>query len=207
MLNDVSLTVSKHEVISILGVAGNGQSELAEIIRGIRAPRAGTMDIAARTTGFVPEDRTRNALIADMTVAENISLGAPRWDARASARTAADIIATYGIKARGPQQIARELSGGNQQKVVLARELSRKPELIIAAEPTRGLDIDATAFVHRQLVDAVERGAGLLLITSDLDEAFALSDGVHVIYRGKLSARMTVAEAREKVATLMAGVA
>src|SRR6185295_4060705 len=99
------------------------------------------------------------------------------------------------IKARGPLQLAGELSGGNQQKVVLARELSRHPGLLIASEPTRGLDIESTRFVHEQLRGAVEEGAGILLITSDLDEAFALAGGIHVIYRGRLSEKMTPQDA------------
>jgi simple sugar transport system ATP-binding protein len=117
------------------------------------------------------------------------------------------MIALYSIRASGPLQRAGDLSGGNQQKVILARELERKPSMIVAAEPTRGLDIEATRFVHEQLRTAAEHGAEIMLITSDLDEAFALADTIQVIYRGRLSDPMTQSEAAERVASLMAGVA
>jgi simple sugar transport system ATP-binding protein len=116
------------------------------------------------------------------------------------------MIGLYSIRARGPRQRAGDLSGGNQQKVVLARELGTKPRIIVAAEPTRGLDLEATRFVHDRLREAATGGAAILLITSDLDEAFALADAMHVIYRGKLSERMTPEEASARVASLMAGI-
>jgi general nucleoside transport system ATP-binding protein len=182
------------EIVAVGGVAGNGQGELAERLRHTPNVRV----------GFIPEDRTRQALIADMSIAENIALRSGLRDARARAKR---LIAAYRINASGPDQLAGELSGGNQQKVVLARELDRKPELLIASEPARGLDIEATRFVHDQLRAAVDGGAAVLLITSDLDEAFALADGIHVIYRGRLSPRMTREEASSRVAGLMAGLA
>ena len=135
-----------------------------------------------------------------MTIAENLAL-------RGRERTRRQMIELYSIRAVGPRQLAGDLSGGNQQKVVLARELDRRPEIIIAAEPTRGLDIEATSFVHERLRAAADAGAAILLITSDLDEAFELADAMQVIYRGKLSARMTSEEASSRVANLMAGVA
>jgi ABC-type uncharacterized transport system ATPase subunit len=180
------------EIVAVVGVAGNGQGELAERVRHTPNVRI----------GFIPEDRTRHALIGEMSIAENIALRSGRRNARERAER---LIDAYRIKARGPDQLAGELSGGNQQKVVLARELDRKPELLIASEPTRGLDIEATRFVHEQLRATAGGGAAVLLITSDLDEAFALADGIHVIYRGTLSPRMTADEASGRVATLMAG--
>ena len=139
-----------------------------------------------------------------MSIAENIALRSGRANAR---ERATRLINEYRIKASSPDQLAGELSGGNQQKVILARELDRKPELIIAAEPTRGLDVEATRFVHDQLKHAVESGAKVVLITSDLDEAFALADTIQVIYRGKLSEQMTRNEASTRVASMMAGLA
>ena len=180
------------EIVAVVGVAGNGQGELAERLLQTTGVRV----------GFIPEDRTRQALIGEMSIAENIALRSGRREAR---ERAGPLIAEYRIKARGPDQLAGELSGGNQQKVVLARELDRKPDLLIASEPTRGLDIEATRFVHDQLRAAVDGGAAVLLITSDLDEAFAIADGIHVIYRGTLSPRMTREEASGRVAALMAG--
>jgi simple sugar transport system ATP-binding protein len=141
-----------------------------------------------------------------MTIAENIALAEPRWNPRKAARRAAELIERFDIRAQSPLQRAGSLSGGNQQKVILARELERKPEIIVAAEPTRGLDIEATRFVHDELRAAAARGAAILLISSDLDEAFALSDTIHVIYRGVLSAPLTPGEAASQAARLMAGV-
>ncbi|HEX8255684.1 MAG TPA: ATP-binding cassette domain-containing protein, partial [Thermoanaerobaculia bacterium] len=185
---DDALSLAPSEIVAIVGVAGNGQTELGARLRG-RFPDA----------AHIPEDRTRDGFVAQMSIAENLALR--------GVGNAADAIARYSIRARGPRQLAGDLSGGNQQKVILARELDREPALIVAAEPTRGLDIASTRFVHAQLRTAAQRGAAVLLITSDLDEAFALADAIQVIYRGKLSARMTPAEATSRVASLMAGVA
>ncbi|HWW60615.1 MAG TPA: ATP-binding cassette domain-containing protein, partial [Thermoanaerobaculia bacterium] len=182
------------EIVAIVGVAGNGQQELAAQLR--KQPGA-----------HIPEDRTRNGIVAEMTIAENIALGALHWNRRDATRNAERLIAAYGIRAEGPHQRVGDLSGGNQQKVILARELDRKPELIVAAEPTRGLDIEATRYVHERLLEAAMHGAKIVLITSDLDEAFALADVIQVIYRGQLSERMAPDDARTRVASLMAGVA
>jgi simple sugar transport system ATP-binding protein len=192
-----NLEVAAGEIVAIIGVAGNGQSELAARLRDAVGDRAAQ----------IPEDRTRDGVIAEMTIAENIALRAPRWRPREAERRAAELIEKYDIRARSPRQRAGSLSGGNQQKMILARELERHPSIVIAAEPTRGLDIEATRFVHQQLHTASTRGAAILLITSDLDEAFALADAIHVIYRGRLSPRLTPAEAAERAPRLMAGVA
>jgi general nucleoside transport system ATP-binding protein len=172
---------------SIVGVAGNGQAELAARLR-----REAKGIVAA-----IPEDRTRDGLIAEMTIAENLAL-----------RTkvpAEQLIAEYNIKASGPKQRAGSLSGGNQQKVLLARELSINPNVIVASEPTRGLDAEATRFVHDRLRDAAAGGATIYVITSDLDEAFALGETIQVIYRGRLSEKLSPEEAAEKAPRLMAG--
>jgi simple sugar transport system ATP-binding protein len=175
------------EILAIVGVAGNGQSQLAARLRA-RMPEA----------AHIPEDRTRDGIVAEMTIAENLALR--------SVRHASEIITRYSIRAQNEKQKTGDLSGGNQQKVILARELDRKPQVIVAAEPTRGLDIEATRFVHEQLRNAAGEGAAVLLITSDLDEAFSLAGAIQVIYRGRLSARMSRDEAAGRVANLMAGV-
>jgi simple sugar transport system ATP-binding protein len=193
---DEGIAVHPGEIVAIIGVAGNGQSELAMSLR----------DSLQSSVAHIPEDRARDGLIAEMTIAENIALAEPRWRPRLAASRAAALIERFDIRAQSPLQRAGSLSGGNQQKVILARELERKPEIIIAAEPSRGLDIEATRFVHSELRAAAARGAAILLITSDLDEAFALGDAIHVIYRGKLSARLTPAEAAEQAPQLMGGV-
>lgn len=190
------LSLYPNEIVAIVGVAGNGQAELASRLRE-ELPEA----------GHIPEDRTRDGIVAEMTLAENLALRAARWSPRDAARRAREMIELYSIRASGPLQRAGALSGGNQQKLLLARELDRKPSLIIAAEPTRGLDFDAMRFVHARLRAAAAAGAAILLITSDLDEAFDLAGTLHVINRGTLSAGMTPQEASTRVAGLMAGVA
>lgn len=195
ILTHENLALRRGEIVSIVGVAGNGQTELVEYLRATHRGRI----------GFIPEDRTRDALVAEMTVAENLALGARRWNPGDAIRHAENLISLYRIRARGPRQDAGELSGGNQQKVVLARELDRRPEILVAAEPTRGLDIEATRFVHDQLRDAVAAGTGVLLLTSDLDEAFELADGIHVIYRGTLSERLPPDAPLDEIARRMAG--
>ena len=185
---DRNLTLAGGEIVAVVGIAGNGQTELAARLRD-HLPRA----------AHIPEDRTRDGLIAQMTIAENLALR--------GVRNAREIITRYSIRSDGPAQRAGDLSGGNQQKVILARELERKPEVIVAAEPTRGLDIEATRFVHEQLRNAADGGAAVLLITSDLEEAFSLAGTIQVIYRGELSSRMRPETAAAKIADLMAGVA
>jgi simple sugar transport system ATP-binding protein len=195
-LHTDNLNVHPGEIVAVIGVAGNGQSELAANLRGsLRGHVA-----------HIPEDRARDGLVAQMTIAENIALVQPRWHPRAATRRAADLIKRFDIRAQSPLQLAGSLSGGNQQKVILARELERQPEIIVAAEPTRGLDIEATGFIHDELRAAAARGAAILLITSDLDEAFALADAIHVIYRGRLSERLTPDQAAQRAPKLMAGV-
>ena len=174
-------------ITAIVGVAGNGQTELAAKLRDEHPDAA-----------HIPEDRTRDGIIAEMTIAENLALR--------GVRDAAAMIGRYSIRASGANQRVGDLSGGNQQKVVLAREL-RGTRMIVAAEPTRGLDFAATAFVHEQLFAEADAGAQITLITSDLDEAFALAATIRVIYRGKLSEPMPADEAAGKVANLMAGLA
>jgi ABC-type uncharacterized transport system ATPase subunit len=198
VLRHGDLVVRTGEIVAIIGVAGNGQAELAQLLRDL--PRE-------RRASFIPEDRTRDGLVAEMSIAENISLAERRWRPRDATNRAARLIEQYRIRAQSPAQDAGSLSGGNQQKVLLARELDRKPDLLVASEPTRGLDIASTSFVHEQLRIAAANGSAVLLFTSDLDEAFALADVLHVIYRGKLSTRLSPAEAAERAAALMAGVA
>jgi general nucleoside transport system ATP-binding protein len=184
----------EHSILAIVGVAGNGQAELAQRLRDEHPEAA-----------HIPEDRTRDGIIAEMTVAENLALRARRWRPAEAAKHALEMIELYTIRAKDPLQHLADLSGGNQQKVVLARELQRDPRMIVAAEPTRGLDLEATRFIHERLRRAADGGASIILITSDIDEAFALADEIQVIYRGTLSARMSPAEASERVPGLMAG--
>jgi simple sugar transport system ATP-binding protein len=206
-LRDVSLTVGRGEIVAVAGVAGNGQRELAEAIVGLRAHMAGTVRVAGRTLGggdpresiaagvaYVPEDRLGTGLAPSLSIATNLALKSYRRDSvgpllklRLIARRAVELIRRYDIKAPGPQAQARTLSGGNLQKVVLAREFSGEPIVLIAASPTRGLDVAAIETVHRHLLDAAARGVGVLLISGDLNEILALNDRVVVMYEGRLS--------------------
>jgi ABC-type uncharacterized transport system ATPase subunit len=215
-LGNVSLDVAAGGIVAIIGVAGNGQSELAQLLRGLRSPTAGTIEIDGeamsgprlleyRGIGHIPEDRTRDGVVTEMTIAENLSLAAVGWNRRTSIRASNEAIDLFSIRARGPSQRAGELSGGNQQKMILARELGRCPSLVVAAEPTRGLDLGSAAFVHDRLRAAAASGTGILLITSDLDEAWALAAAVHVLYRGRLSRRLSVGEAMQNAGAMMAG--
>ncbi|HUP63659.1 MAG TPA: ATP-binding cassette domain-containing protein [Thermoanaerobaculia bacterium] len=210
-LREVSLEVGSGEITAIVGVAGNGQNALADLLRGLIEPAGGTVAIdgviqtarslfAAETAAHVPSDRARDGIIAAMSVAENL-----RLPGRAEARIPVDqAIERYAIRGAASQS-ASSLSGGNQQKVLLARELSRDPLLIVASEPTRGLDIDAAAFVHREFRAAADRGATVLIITSDLDEAASLGDSIHVISGGMVSEKLASSTPAEQLGLLMAG--
>jgi simple sugar transport system ATP-binding protein len=221
-LQGVSLQVRAGEVVAVAGVAGNGQRELAETISGMRAPTQGQIRVAGRTLkegspleairagiAHVPEDRLGTGVAPHLSIAENVSLKAYRADGpllrlRKMRDVAADVIRRYQVRAPGPQTEARKLSGGNLQKVVLAREFSGEPKVLIAASPTRGLDVSAIETVHTYLLEAAGRGVAVLLISEDLDEILALADRVVVVYEG----RITEAPQRddvEQIGLLMAG--
>ncbi|MBI2882115.1 MAG: ABC transporter ATP-binding protein [Candidatus Tectomicrobia bacterium] len=227
-LRSVDLEVHASEILGIAGVDGNGQSELAQILTGLRGASGGTIRIlgengANRTPrdlirmgmAHIPEDRQRVGLILDMTVGENAILqlhGEPpfsRWgflDREAVLRLAKTLIQQYGVKARGPEAGARTLSGGNQQRLILAREMSRNPRLLIAVHPTRGLDVGATEFVHKQLLARRAAGGAVLLISTELEELFLLSDRIAVLYEGRIMGVFDASEvSRETVGLLMAG--
>ncbi|WP_029348875.1 ABC transporter ATP-binding protein [Bosea sp. 117] len=211
-LEHAGLEVRSGEIVGIAGVSGNGQGALAALVAGLAAARAGRVEIAGEAVtgadplarlragvGRIPEDRHRDGTIGGLTIAENYvleTIGAPenqrgglvrRAEIRARASAA---IKAYDVRCPGPDAAIRSLSGGNMQKVVLARVLERAPKLVLAHQPTRGLDIGATTDVHRRLLAARARGAGVLLISEDLDELFALSDRIAVIHAGHLSAAM-----------------
>ena len=209
LLDKLSLTLRSGEILGIAGVSGNGQAELADLISGLLRPATGEMVIhgqpvtapsprgmLALGVGRVPEDRTGTGLIGDMSIAENLaseSYGqrpSSRWgllDFRAMRKRARDLIARFDVRCPGSATPVRQLSGGNMQKLILARVLSGNPSVILANQPTWGLDVGATAFVHRRLIEASQAGAGVLLISEDLDELFQVADRIQVMHRGKLS--------------------
>lgn len=226
-LADASLTVHEGEILGIAGVSGNGQAELAGLLAGTRAASAGTARLgdaalgrspgAAIASGIarIPEDRHREGIVPALSVAENLTLerlgssAVQRWGflRRGAMRDeAARAIRSYDIRCSGPEAPVRLLSGGNIQKVVLARVLDHAPRVVLADQPTRGLDVGAAGAVHARLLAARERGAAIVLISEDLDELLALSDRVAVLAGGRLSAAEPVEEVTlERLGLLMSG--
>ncbi len=228
-LHDVSLALHAGEIVGIAGVSGNGQRELADLVAGVLQPERGTMSVAgeviansspkrmqALKVGRVPEDRLTTGMIAALPLSESMALpfvDTPPFSRHgllnraAIRRFAADQIEKFDIRTPGPEARTGTLSGGNLQKALLARELARKPKILLAAQPTRGIDVGATEFVHGQFLALRAAGGAVLLISEDLEEIFALSDRIAVMYRGRIMADIAIAEATvERVGLLMAGV-
>ncbi|HRQ22075.1 MAG TPA: ABC transporter ATP-binding protein [Anaerolineales bacterium] len=228
-LRGVNLEVRSGEILGIAGVSGNGQRELAETITGLRKVTGGKVflvreditgippaEITEKMLSYIPEERMRDGMIKDFTVAENMILrehhkmpyskyGFLRL--RDISSHAGDLIKKFQVKTPSQDTEAKNLSGGNIQKVVLAREISRTPRVIIAAQPTRGLDIGATEYVRGQLLEQRRKGVAIMLISEDLDEILTLSDRIAVLYEGQVMDIVPREEATpEKLGLLMAGV-
>jgi len=223
-LKQVNLTIRRGEILGIAGVGGNGQKELAETLSGIRKPTSGAIfvheeDLSGATpaactragVGRIPEDR-HAGVVGELTVAENLALEhlhefiqRSTLDRQAIHQNAERLIEAFQIKAK-PTDKVRTLSGGNMQKVLLARVLAREPSILLAPQPTRGLDVGATEYVRTQLLKQRERGAGVLLISEDLDEILALSDRIAVIYEGEIVGELAAEEADlERLGLMMSG--
>ena len=209
-LNGITLTIGKGEIVGVAGVDGNGQSQLAQLITGVIAPDSGKVDLKeSKVAKFmpqsfieegvshIPEDRNKMGLIGDMSVKDNIvlkSTGEPQFSRakgwllkkKAIRDYALDMQKKYDIRCASIEQEARSLSGGNQQKVILARELEARPDILIAVHPTRGLDIGATRYVHDTMIEAREAGCGVLLISADFDEILEMSDRIVVMFEGRI---------------------
>lgn len=209
-LNGVSLSVGRGEVLGIAGVDGNGQSQLAQIVTGVLKPESGTVELkGTRIANFdpagfiksnvshIPEDRNRMGLVGNMTVRENLLLKRTESAAfskrkglylkkKAMKGYAEKMRDKYDIRCASVEQETRNLSGGNQQKVILARELEAEPDLLVAVHPTRGLDIGATRYVRDNMIAARDGGCGVLLISADFDEVLQLSDRILVMFEGKI---------------------
>jgi len=223
-LEGIDVTVRGGEIVAVAGVAGNGQLELAETIAGLRRPVRGTVRIGGRAIrggdaraaydaglGYVPEDRLGTGVAPNLSLAKNIELKSYRQGQAGPflrlgrmRERAEQAIERYQIKARGPDAEAATLSGGNIQKIVLAREFAGRLKALIAASPTRGLDVSAVETVHTHLLDAAERGVGVLLISEDLDEILALADRILVMYEGRLT-EVRDRDDLHEIAVLMAG--
>jgi simple sugar transport system ATP-binding protein len=227
-LLDARLALHGGQIIGIAGVDGNGQQELAEVVVGLRRPEAGRIVIAGQDVtnvplaargrpdvAHIPNDRKREGLVPSMNVVENLLLkqhsrkpfgqaGFIAWE-RAADR-ANELMAAFDIRAPGPQTAVSTLSGGNQQKVILARELGLGgPRLIVAMNPVRGLDVAATRFVYEQLLARRAAGCGVLLISGDLEELLALCDRVGVLYNGRLTMSHFPAQGVEQIGRMMTG--
>lgn len=228
LVDDVSFKIGAGEVFGIAGVGGNGQNELVDALLGLEPPTSGSVRVNGETLerlgpeqftraggAVIPEDRHEQGLALDLTLRDNLILkeyDTPAYSRRGilNLRRASDhgaaLLSDYDVRAPGVDVVARQLSGGNQQKLVLARELSRKPRLVIAAQPTRGLDIGAMEVVYRRLNEAKASGCAILLISFELEEIFSLADRFAVMVRGRFLATLAAEEAdTEKVGLLMGG--
>jgi simple sugar transport system ATP-binding protein len=208
LLSDVDLTIHRGEILGIAGVEGNGQAELVEAIMGMRPGATGTIalsgqDLAALSTrrrreagiGYIPEDRHRHGLLLDAPLWENRVLGhqtrepnvsGPFIDRRGARTDTERIVAEYDVRTPGIDVLARALSGGNQQKLIIGREMTGEPSLLVAAHPTRGVDVGAQAAIWDHIKRARRDGLAVLLVSADLDELIGLSDTIRVILRGRL---------------------
>jgi general nucleoside transport system ATP-binding protein len=229
-VNGVALEIRSGEIVGVAGVEGNGQTELVEALVGLRQPSSGTIllngtDVTRESArgfialggGHIPADRHRMGIVLEHPIADNLVLST--YDRRPFANGvvrrldavlsyAKRLIKAFDIRTGSPMQPVASLSGGNQQKVVVARELGRNPKVLIASQPTRGLDVGSIEFIHRQIVEQRDAGLGVLLVSSELDEVLSLSDRVAVMYRGRIVGVLEGrAVEREHIGLMMAGAA
>ena len=227
LVDEVDLTVHAGEIVAIAGVEGNGQTPLVEAITGLRATSAGTVHLSGRDlTGLgrrdilrggvahIPEDRNEHGLVGSFSIRDNLVLNL--WDDErfASGRTrrrdaveehARTLVADFDIRTPSTTTPASSLSGGNQQKVIVAREFSRPTDLLVAAQPTRGIDVGSIEYIHHQLVARRDEGAAVLVVSSELDEVMALADRVAVMFRGRLVGPFPTPVAKDALGLMMAG--
>jgi general nucleoside transport system ATP-binding protein len=223
----VSLEVKAGEIVGLAGVDGNGQSELIDALAGLRKVSAGQIMVGGRdvTTagarecldlgvGHIPEDRQARGLVLDFSLAENLALHDFRREPDSKwgwlypkrlIQRAVSLLKEFDVRGGGPRTLAASLSGGNQQKVVIAREVSRDPNILVAAQPTRGLDVGAIEFVHRRLVQERDEGRGILLLSFELDEILSLSDRILVIYEGRIVGEYSTDVSEEELGFAMTG--
>ncbi|WP_394278899.1 ABC transporter ATP-binding protein [Microbacterium sp.] len=227
LVDDVSFEVRRGEVLAIAGVQGNGQTELTEAIVGLQDRVSGSVSLDGEEligksvrgildagVGFVPEDRKVDGLVGEFSIAENLMLdrsnGAPFVRAgtlqlRDLDTFAREKITEFDIRTQGPAQPVGRLSGGNQQKVVLARELSRDLRLFVAAQPTRGVDVGSIEFIHKRVIETRDAGVPVIVISTELDEVTALADRIMVMYRGKVVGIVPGDTPRDRLGLMMAG--
>lgn len=231
-VNGVSFTVQRGEILAIAGVQGNGQTELAEALLGLRPVIKGSGAIAIKDqprksqasvrevlesgVGFIPEDRKKDGLVSEFTIAENLMLDASyksvftkglNINFAARKKISRELVERFDVRTPSAEHLAGKLSGGNQQKVVVARELYRNVDLLIASQPTRGVDVGSIEFIHEQLVAERDAGKAVILISTELDEVLALADRIAVMYRGQIVGIVGPETSREQLGKMMAGVA
>jgi simple sugar transport system ATP-binding protein len=227
-VHDVSFEIRAGEVVGVAGVQGNGQTELVQAITGLRHPAAGSIhllgqDITKASSrarhimgmAHIPEDRRKSGIIGEFTIAENMILDSYYDDRFSSAVTlrwpdvykaTVENIAAFDVRTPSIFNLAQNLSGGNQQKLVVARELSRDVKLIVAAQPTRGLDVGSIEYIHERIIEARDKGVGVLIVSTELDEIMALSDRILVMYRGRIVSEFEAGKAEiAKIGLAMAG--
>jgi simple sugar transport system ATP-binding protein len=226
-VRDVSLEVRAGEIVAVAGVDGNGQSELIDAISGLRKPAGGRIVVGSREVtgasarrrldeglGHIPEDRQRRGLVLEFSLAENLTLH--DYEKQPFAKFgwlrpgriiawARGLLKEFDVRGGGPRTRAGALSGGNQQKVVIAREVARDPRVLIAAQPTRGLDVGAIEFVHRRLVEERDEGRAVLLISLEIDEVLSLADRILVLYEGRIVAEYGPDVTEEQLGIAMTG--
>jgi len=228
-VDGVSFEVKAGEILGVAGVQGNGQTELVEAVTGLRQPvsgkihflgkditAAGPREITELGTAHIPEDRQRDGLVLGFPIADNLVLNTYYQKPYSKGvilqenvilETARQLIKDYDVRTPGPMTPVGSLSGGNQQKVIVARELSRPVKLVVASQPTRGLDVGSIEYIHKQLVAKRDAGAAVLLVSSELDEILQLSDRIAVMYRGKIVDVLPGKNAnKSQIGLLMAGV-
>lgn len=228
VIDNVSLTLKAGEVLCVAGVEGNGQTALAETIMSLRPVTSGSIifegrDITHATTrkvldsgvGYVPEDRKKDGLVGDFSIEENFMLDSYHdrtWvkglsiDFPSRKSRSEELIEEFDIRTPSSLTHAKKLSGGNQQKVVVARELSRKVKLLVAAQPTRGVDVGSIEFIHEQIIATRDRGIPVLIFSTELDEVYALADRIAVMYRGRIVGIVSPDTPREQLGQMMAGI-
>jgi simple sugar transport system ATP-binding protein len=226
-VDDVSFEVRSGEIYAVAGVQGNGQTELTQCLIGLHTPTAGRvrvdgadvaeLDVAERLglgIGYVPEDRLHDGLVSTFTIAENLVLdmydrepfkSGLSLDLDAIAANAQQRVAEFDVRTQSAEAPASSLSGGNQQKVVLAREMSRPLKVLVVSQPTRGLDVGSMEFVHKRLVAERDQGTAIILVSTELDEVLGLADRIAVMYRGRIVAEVPAGSSAETVGLLMAG--
>ncbi len=227
VVNDVSFSVRRGEILAVAGVQGNGQTELTEALVGLQPRVRGSIrldgvDLTTESVrkildsgvGFIPEDRNEDGLVGNFTIAENLMLdrsdGPPfvkggNIQRGFLAEFARDKVKEFDVRTQGIDSKADQLSGGNQQKVVLARELSRDLSLLVAAQPTRGVDVGSIEFIHKRIVETRDRGVPVLVVSTELDEVTALADRIMVMYRGRIVGIVPGNTPRDVLGLMMAG--